>query len=361
MTKAAPTNLIHGLTLDELAQVCREASQEAYRAKQIWRWLYVQQVTGWDEMRNLPHALRERLAAAYSFEPVTATAVEGESNGTRKILGALTDGESIEEVLIPTGDHVTVCVSSQVGCRFACVFCASGTGGFVRHLGAGEIVGQVLLAYRQLGERPANVVYMGMGEPFDNYEEVLKSIRILNQADGLGIGARHITISTNGVIPGIRRLAGEGLQVELSVSLHAPDDNLRSLLMPVNRTYPLADLMGVCAEYAAATGRIITFEYTLIRDVNDLRQHAEALAGLIRGVPCRVNLIPLSPVDGFRGEPPAPGTASVFIDTLARAGLNATLRVSKGSDIQAACGQLRLRRALASRPAIWHNADSLSE
>ena len=175
---------------------------------------------------------------------------------------------------------------------------------------------------------------------------MLKSVRILNHPDGLGIGARHITISTNGVIPGIRRLAGEGLQVELSVSLHAPDDKLRSLLMPVNRTYPLANLMRACAEYAGATGRIITFEYTLIRDVNDLRQHAEALAGLIRGIPSRVNLIPLSPVEGYRGAPPAPGTANGFIDILARAGINATLRVSKGSDIQAACGQLRLRKGI---------------
>ncbi len=343
MAKAAPTNLIHGLMLDELVQACREAGQEVYRAKQVWRWLYVQQVSDWAEMRNLPHALREYLAAHYSLQSVTPTTVEGDETGTRKILGALADGECIEEVLIPTGDHNTVCVSSQVGCRFACAFCASGTGGFIRHLGAGEIVGQVLLAYRELGARPGNVVYMGMGEPFDNYDEVLKSVRILNHPDGLGIGARHITISTNGVIPGIRRLAGEDLQVELSVSLHAPDDNLRSLLMPVNRTYPLTDLMGVCADYAVATGRIITFEYTLIRNVNDLRQHAEALARLIRGVPCRVNLIPLSPVAGFRGEPPAPGTATVFIDTLAKAGINATLRASKGTDIQAACGQLRLR------------------
>ncbi len=343
MTHAVPSNLIHGLTLDELGAACREAGAEAYRAKQVWRWIYVQKAASWEEMRNIPVALRARLADAYTLQPVVACAVEGEATGTRKILGSLTDGEHIEEVLIPTGDHDTVCVSSQVGCRFACAFCASGMGGLVRNLAAGEIVGQVLLACRELGERPANIVYMGMGEPFDNYEAVLKSVRILNHPDGLAIGARHITISTSGVIPGIRRLAGEGLQVELSVSLHAPDDALRTRLMPVNKAYPLADLMTACADYAAATGRIITFEYTLIRGVNDTGPHAEALATLIRSIPSRVNLIPLSPVEGKPGEPPAPGTGNMFIDVLGRAGINATLRISKGSRIKAACGQLRLR------------------
>ena len=345
MTPSSPQGLAHGLTLDEWSAICREAGDQAFRARQIWRWLYVQKVATWDEMRNVPQGLRGVLAGRYRLDPVRREAVEGEATGTRKILGTLTDGQCIETVLIPTGDHDTVCVSSQVGCRFACAFCASGKGGFVRHLQAGEIVGQVLLAAAELGGRPGNIVYMGMGEPFDNYDAVLKSIRILNQPDGLGIGARHITISTSGVVPGIRRLAGEGLQVELSVSLHAPDPALRSQLMPVNRTYALDDLIQACADYAAATGRIITFEYTLIRGMNDTRSHAESLAALIRGVPARVNLIPLSPVEGFKGEPPAAGTPSLFIEVLGKAGINATVRLSKGSRIQAACGQLRLRRA----------------
>ena len=246
-------------------------------------------------------------------------------------------------MLIPSGVRRTVCVSSQVGCRFACAFCASGKGGFVRDLDAGEIVGEVLLAYREYGERPNNIVFMGMGEPFDNYDAVLRAIRILNDQDGLAIGARHITVSTSGVIPGIERLAGEGLQIELSVSLHAPDNALRDTLMPVNRNYPLEAVLEACGRYAAATKRLVTFEYTLIEGVNDSPRQAEALAKLLRPLSARVNLIPLSPVEGFPGRAPAPETATLFIDALSRAGINATLRVSKGGKIEAACGQLRMR------------------
>ena len=184
---------------------------------------------------------------------------------------------------------------------------------------------------------------MGMGEPFDNYDSVLKAIRILNDPEGINLGARHITVSTSGVIPGIKRLAGEGIQVELSVSLHAPDDRLRSRLMPVNRKYPLADLMAACGHYAAATNRIVTFEYTLIHGMNDGRTQAVALAKLLKPVGGRVNLIPLSPVDGFEGQAPAPGTAEMFMEVLGKAGINATTRISKGVKIDAACGQLRLK------------------
>ncbi len=350
MSTRPPEHLIHGLTFDELVTCCREAGFAAFRAKQIWNWLYIKRVSAWEPMRNVSAEVRDWLAGTYSLQPVRLVEVQGEESGTRKMLVALGDDEHIEEVIIPTRDHETVCVSSQVGCKIACTFCASGAGGYVRNLGAGEIVGQVLLAQKELGRRPANLVYMGMGEPLDNYDAVLKSIRILNHPDGAAIGARHITVSTSGLIPSIRRLSGEGLQIELSVSLHAPDDALRSRLMPINRTYPLADLVATCADYAVATGRIVTFVYTLIRGVNDTRGHAEALAELIKPVQCRVNLIPLSPVDGFDGEPPAPGVANLFIDILYRAGINATLRSSKGTRIDAACGQLRLRRQQAGEP-----------
>jgi 23S rRNA (adenine2503-C2)-methyltransferase len=336
--------------MDELVASCSEAGFASFRAKQIWNWLYIKRVDAWDQMRNVSGEVRDWLARTYSLQPVTGAEVQGEESGTRKILVALGDGEHIEEVIIPTRDHETVCVSSQVGCRIACTFCASGAGGLVRNLAAGEIVGQVLLAQKELGRRPANLVYMGMGEPLDNYDAVLKSIRILNHPDGVAIGARHITVSTSGLIPAIRRLSGEGLQIELSVSLHAPDDALRSRLMPVNRAYPLAELIVTCADYAIATGRIVTFVYTLIRGINDTREHAEALVALIKPVQCRVNLIPLSPVDGFDGEAPSPGTANLFIDIIDRAGINATLRASKGTRIDAACGQLRLRRQPARTP-----------
>jgi 23S rRNA (adenine2503-C2)-methyltransferase len=206
-------------------------------------------------------------------------------------------------------------------------------------------VGQVLLGWREYGDRPTNIVYMGMGEPFDNYDEVLKSIRILNDGQGINIGARHITISTSGVIPGIERMATEGFQVELSVSLHAPDDALRDQLMPVNRKYPIAKLIEACSLYVAATKRIITFEYTLIRGVNDSRAQAVALAKLVKQLPSKVNLIPLSPVDGFQGQAPEEGTISMFVDVLAKAGLTSMVRASKGTRISAACGQLRRRVA----------------
>jgi 23S rRNA (adenine2503-C2)-methyltransferase len=336
--------LIHGLSQAEVVERCAELGQKAYRASQLWNWLYGKRVSSWDEMTNLPAVFRGQLAGIFEIEPVRALTVEGEAPETRKILVGLRDGECVEEVLIPAkGDRRTLCVSSQVGCKFACAFCASGKGGFCRSLEAGEIIGQVLLGWREYGDRPTNIVYMGMGEPFDNYDEVLKSIRILNDGQGINIGARHITISTSGVIPGIERMAGEGFQVELSVSLHAPDDALRDRLMPVNRKYPIAKLMEACARYVAVTKRIITFEYTLIRGVNDSREQAMALARLAKQLPSKINLIPLSPVDGFEGQPPEEGTIGMFIDVLAKGGVTSMVRASKGTKISAACGQLRRR------------------
>ncbi len=255
----------------------------------------------------------------------------------------LRDGECVEIVLLADRDRHTLCVSSQVGCRFACAFCASGQAGFRRNLAAGEIVGETLAAARSLGGRPDNIVFMGIGEPMDNYDAVLAAIRILNDPDGLNIGARHITISTNGIIPGIERLAGEGLQVELAVSLHAPNDAVRNRLMPVNRRYPMPELLTACARYTQRTKRIVTFEYTLVRGINDSAEQARELANRLKVFPSRVNLIPLSPVTGFDGQPSAPGVSERFLATLDQAGINATLRNSQGQRIQAACGQLRLR------------------
>ena len=346
--------LILGLTRDELREVCLALEMPAFRAQQLWRWLYVQRVADWAQMTNIGRAERERLAARFSLDPAVSVAVEGAASETRKVLLELQDGERVEEVLIPAPGRDTVCLSTQVGCRFACVFCASGQAGFRRNLVAGEILGELLAATRALGGLPSNIVYMGIGEPLDNYDAVLKSIRIMNDSEGLAIGARRITISTSGIIPGIERLAGEGLQVELSVSLHAPDDALRSQLMPVNRMYPIAELMAACARYFESTNRIITFEYTLIRGVNDTRDHAERLARLLQAVRSRVNLIPLSTVEGFRGEPSLPATAEMFMAVLGKAGVNSTLRASKGSRIKAACGQLRLRTLATEHKAPLH-------
>ena len=255
----------------------------------------------------------------------------------------LSDGERVEEVLIPADDRRTVCLSSQAGCRFHCAFCASGQAGFRRNLEAGEIVGQVLLAWRGFGEKPTHVVVMGVGEPFDNYDAVLQAVRLINDQDGLCIGARRITLSTAGVIPGIERLAGENLQVELSVSLHAPSDKLRSELMPINRTYPLNRLLKACEAYFAATKRLITFEYTLIENVNDQPPHAKELARRLSAFPCRVNFILLSPVEEYAGAPSSSSVAERFIQVLDKAGINATLRASRGTAVHAACGQLRSR------------------
>lgn len=346
-TCRVPAALILNLSRDEIIEICSCQGLPAFRADQLWRWLYVQRVRAWDAMTNIPKAVCEALAEAYRLDPGRCVSVQGNAGDTRKLLVELSDGEHVESVIIPAEgaakQRTTVCISSQVGCRFSCAFCASGQAGFSRHLEPGEMVGQVLLAADVLQALPTHVVFMGIGEPFDNTEAVLKAARILNDPEGLCIGARRITISTSGVIPGIERLAEEGLQVELSVSLHAPISELRTALMPVNRTYPLEALMAACRAYTQRTGRMITFEYTLIRGVNDHPHHATALAVLLRGFPSRVNLIPLSPVKEYDGAPASSATARMFMDILSEAGLNATLRASRGGPLQAACGQLRAR------------------
>lgn len=334
---------LQGLFPEELQALCQAAGQPAFRGTQLWQWLQVQGVTEWAKMGNLPLALKEKLAEQFTPEPAKILKESGEPGGTRKWLVGLDDGESIETVLIPTRERNTVCVSTQVGCKMGCVFCASAKCGFARNLSAGEIVAQVQLVAVALGQRPDNVVYMGMGEPFDNYEAVLKSVRILNHPDGLNIGARRITLSTSGVIPGIQRLAGEGIQVELSVSLHAASPEMRRQLMPIENKYPMDELLAACADYTAKTKRIITFEYTLVKGVNDTLRDAEELAARLRLFPCRVNLIPLSPVEEYAGEAPPREAREAFLGVMQRNGVKGTLRESKGQGVEAACGQLRRR------------------
>ncbi len=311
----------YSLSYEELEESLVRMGREKWRAAQVWQWLYGGKADGWDDMANLPKDLRVDLADAMDALDGTARYVETaqEGGGTAKLLLQMHDGELVETVVIPSRARRTVCVSSQVGCAFGCAFCASGMG-------------------------PNNIVFMGMGEPFANYDNALRAARIMNDNRGLGIGARRITFSTCGVVPGIKRLAGEGTQFELSVSLHAPSQELREKIMPVARRWGLDELMGACRAYTAETNRIITFEYTLIEGFNDGAEHARMLIGLLKGLKCRVNLIPLNPVEEFEGKAPAEAVCEEFLKTVERAGINATLRRSKGRGVDASCGQLRRRR-----------------
>ena len=332
-----------------------------FRTRQLWQWLYVHHATEYAQMTNLPRALRERLAQFYRLDTPTLVDELWSADGlTQKLLFELHDGAMIESVGMAYDQRWTVCVSSQVGCAVGCSFCATGKGGFVRHLDTGEIVEQVLYFSRRLGAtgeaRPAaapravsNIVLMGMGEPLLNYDRVWQAIEIWNDHRGFDLGARRITLSTAGVVPGILRLAEERLQVGLAVSLHAAEDGLRDQLVPLNKRYPLADLMAACHEYVDQTRRRVTIEYCLIEEVNDAPQQAHQLAGLLRGLLCHVNLIPLNPVaaastpEGSAFSTPSRDRVRAFQRVLTQSGLPATVRLRRGIDIQAGCGQLRQR------------------
>jgi len=348
------------LTLEDWRAQIAELGAPGYRATQIWHGLYKQLATSWDDLSALSLALRRTLAERLTLDALTVRELQETADGVRKFLCACHDGELIESVLIPSTDRFTLCVSAQAGCAFGCVFCASGAAGLSRSLSAGEIVGQVVVASRWLRDRqatppdasaaqaalgrPQNIVVMGMGEPLANYDAVLQALRIINAPGGLNIGARHITISTCGVVPGIRRLAAEGLQFELSVSLHAPNDAIRDRLMPVNKRWPMQELLAACRDYTEESGRIVTFEYTLVAGVNDQPAHARELADRLGGWKCRVNLIPLSPVAEFDGVAPDAHVCESFQRYLEAARIHTTLRRSRGRQVDAACGQLRLRR-----------------
>ena len=336
---------IYGLSLHELREWCKDRGHKDYRAPQVWRWLYVHAVKSWDDMNNIPLKLRDAMAETFLLRSAECVKTLGEVGTTQKLLIRLQDEEAIETVVIPARGRLTVCLSSQVGCKFKCAFCASGQGGFHRDLGAGEMIEQILVAAEMVGKSPTHVVFMGIGEPLDNYDAVLKAARIINDGEGLRIGARRITISTCGIIPGMKRLADENLQVELSVSLHAAKGELRTRLMPVNQQYPVAQLIDACGVYTRKTGRIITFEYSMIDGENDSRQRAKELVDLLRPLSCRVNLIQLSTVSEYSGRTSRPEVCKMFMDVLKKAGINTTLRRSQGGAFEAACGQLRANRA----------------
>jgi len=335
-----PKPHIGDLTLDELRAALAALGEPAYRADQAFEWLYKRGAAGPASMANLPKTVRAKLAEAFRFGPLEVFGTARAKDRTEKHLFRLADGPCIETVLIPSGERTTICVSTQVGCRRACAFCASGRNGFVRNLAPSEIVGQVLHFRTVEGADVSNIVFMGMGEPFDNYDDVERALRILNAPQGLGIAARRMTVSTAGLIPGILRFKDLDLQVNLSISLHAATDEVRSGIMPVNRKYPLEKLIAAAKEYIAGGGRKITLEYILFRGLNDGLRDAEALARVAARLQAKVNLIPYSPIAGLPFERPADSEVMAFVKRLNEIGTPATLRNSKGRDIQAACGQL---------------------
>jgi 23S rRNA (adenine2503-C2)-methyltransferase len=333
----------YDVTFDEVASVLAAAGEPAYRARQVWDGLYRQGV-GPEELTNLPKALRLRLAGEPALAPSLASAFESVSDGgdTVKWLWDLADGRQIESVLMHYPGRSTVCISSQAGCAMACGFCATGQAGFDRHLRVGEIVEQVVRARRTAaatGRRLSNVVFMGMGEPMANYDAVWSAVETIHR--DLGLSARHITISTVGIVPGIRRLAGESLPVNLAVSLHAANDTLRDELVPINRRHPLDALHDACAQYLAAKNRRLSFEWALIDGVNDRDRDAHELADYARSLGAHVNLIPLNPTPGYPTTGSPPERVRAFVALLRSLGTNATVRQNRGTDIDAACGQLR--------------------
>ncbi|MDD5097102.1 MAG: 23S rRNA (adenine(2503)-C(2))-methyltransferase RlmN [Candidatus Omnitrophica bacterium] len=336
---------IKELSLKELEVKLLSWGQPKYHASQIFAWIYQKGAYEFSNMSNLPVALRKKLDEEFYILGLEIADLEESSDGTTKFLFKLKDENFIEAVNIPFSQRVTGCISSQVGCKFSCKFCASGLGGFKRNLSVGEILDEVLYLKNNSGEAGlTHIVFMGTGEPMDNYDAVLRAIRIINSPQGFNIGARRITISTCGIIPGMEKLILEDLQVELSISLHAADDKLRSQIMPVNKKYPLAELIKSCQEYIAKTNRQITFEYILVKGFNSEACDAEKLISLLKDLRlAKVNLIPANPITELKIFPPTPREVLFFKDKLFSAGINVTLRKERGQDISAACGQLRLR------------------
>jgi len=345
---SAPTRVdVKSLHLDEL----RGIAQPFYRAGQITDWLYKKRVNSFAEMTDLPQALRAKLAHDFSFDKIDVVRVLGSTDTTRKFLFRLSDGNLIESVLIPASpalyglpsDRRTICLSTQVGCAYGCKFCASGLDGWKRNLRPDEIVNQIMAVEEESGERIDNIVFMGMGEPLANYDNLMRAIQIINAPWGISIGARHITISTSGLVPQIRKLAEQPLQIRLAVSLHGATDDVRSSIMPVNRKYNLRALLEACRYFTSRKKQQITFEYILIAKVNDSEEQARELAKHARALEAKVNLIPYNKVEGLDWARPSTDRQKRFLAVLRAAGVRATLRREKGDDIAAACGQLRLQ------------------
>lgn len=329
----------------ELEEYLCSIGEQRFRAKQIYRWLYKDCVTDFDEMTNISKLLREKLIRSGCIieSLVIQKKFVSRLDGTRRYLLKLKDGNFIESVLMKYHHGYSICISSQVGCAMGCKFCASTKNGKVRNLTSGEIIDQIITVQKDIGERISNIVMMGVGEPLDNFDNVVKFIENVNNPDGLGIGQRHITISTCGLVDRIYELADKEFQITLAISLHSTDDKSRSEIMPVNKKYGIDKLIRACKYYAEKTSRRITFEYTLISGVNDFEKNAEALAGLLRGILCHVNLIPVNTVEGTGFTAGSSDSIERFRNIIEKSGISATVRREMGSDIAAACGQLRAK------------------
>ncbi len=337
---------LYDFTYDQMTDMAEAQGWKKFRGHQIFQWLYRKRAVSIDEMSDLSKDTREKLKEQYSLTPLELRDKQVASDGTTKYLFALEDGSLIESVLMQFDYGKSICVTSQVGCNMACAFCASGLTKKKRNLTSGEMVAQVLYVQRDLDEREerlSHIVVMGTGEPFDNYDNVMNFLATVNHDRGLGIGARHITISTCGVVPKIYEFAKEHTQYNLAISLHAPNNALRDQLMPINHAYPLEELMEAIQYYAKENNRRLTFEYILLRGVNDQKEHVSQLAKLLRGLNAYVNLIPYNAVDenGFQGVDHE--QAMVFYDALMKQGIRCTIRKEHGADIDAACGQLRVK------------------
>jgi len=358
--------LIHDLDFTALTNIFDEWNEPAYRARQVWQGLYQHLYSAPEQFTNLPKSLREKIAENFLFTPFTVkTYLDSSDKSTRKTLFQTSDGNLIEAVLMRYGDPAdnpqittaapqsanlrgaknrrTLCISTQAGCAMGCVFCATGQLGFKRNLSSGEIVAQVMYYAQMLKEQNetvSNIVFMGMGEPFHNYENTMAAIDRLNDADGFNFGARRFTISTVGLVPQIRRFADERRQVNLAISLHAVDDDARTEMMPVNKRYKIDEVLEACEYYVAKTSRRVTFEWALIHGVNDTPEIAKKLASKLRGLMCHVNAIPLNPTAGFDGKATDRQRAILFKETLEQAGIPCTIRMRRGIDINAGCGQL---------------------
>lgn len=332
---------LRSLPQEELIAQLKTRGYPAFRAKQIREWLD-RGVTDFEQMTNLPKDLRQSLAEMYTVPGVIILRkLVSQIDGTVKYLFQLDDGETVESVLMQYKHGWSQCLSTQVGCKMGCTFCATGMGGFVRNLSAAEMIGQIEAAQRDTGVRVSSIVLMGMGEPLDNYEQVIRFLRMLGEEGGVHIGMRHISLSTCGLVPGIYRLMEEQIPLTLSVSLHAPNDKIRSQSMPVNKRWPMDELLQACRDYVDKTGRRISFEYAMIDGVNDSNAHAEELADRLRGMLCHVNLIPVNAVDGKAQRRSSRERIQSFMSILEKRGINATVRRTLGSDINASCGQLR--------------------
>ncbi len=344
-----------GLSPADIAVFVAELGEPTFRAKQIQEWIYTKRATSIEAMSSLSKPLRVALAEKFTARCLRIAQVTGSADTTRKFLLKLQDGRYVETVLIPANpalyggdsDRRTLCVSSQVGCAYDCKFCASGLAGFTRHLTAAEIVEQIVQVEAYAGERVDNLVFMGMGEPLANYSNVTKAIEILNAEWGIGIGARHMTVSTSGLAPQIRKLADFPLQIRLAISLHGASDEVRSQIMPVNRKHALTELFEALQYWRSKRKQHITLEYILIEGVNDMLEQARLLAKRARAIHAKVNLIPYNTVEGLSWTRPSEEQQDAFRDVLTNAGVTATLRREKGHDIAAACGQLRLKQETA--------------